>query len=311
MSFFRYETGKEKEGFERSAVYIIVAITAVGGLFLLSNLFGNLVYVLLMKVFKVPMNILAAYSWIAELVVAALLISVFFGISKAVFVREDKALRSHALPDREVCESMGVTGTPGIETGKAGFSGKLSLISMILGAGVSGLSYLWVTLAAYIPYFEKSLRKMDADNATMSAAGGGMLYLFLSAAVVAPILEEVIFRGLVYRSLNKIKAGWFSVLVSAVVFGVYHMNAAQAVFATGLGIVAAIVYAKTGNLLYPILVHMTNNLIGVIQSGIPESAVFATNIFTILMAVPTVYILYRCVKGKAQSDVISLKEASK
>lgn len=94
----------------------------------------------------------------------------------------------------------------------------------------------------------------------------------MTVAIAAPLLEEVLFRGIVFRSLEKVLPAWVSIALLAILFGAYHMNPAQAVYATGMGIAAGILYDKTDCLLYPILVHAANNFIGAMQSFIPSKA---------------------------------------
>lgn len=48
------------------------------------------------------------------------------------------------------------------------------------------------------------------------------------------------------------------------------MNLVQFVHTTFMGIVAAVIYEKSNNLMYPIFVHVANNLIGAVQSFIPS-----------------------------------------
>ncbi len=91
---------------------------------------------------------------------------------------------------------------------------------------------------------------------------------------------QILFRGIVFRSMQKVFPVWISVILSAAMFGAYHMNIVQAVYATFMGIIAAIIYDKTNHLIYPILVHAANNFVGVIQTSVPsETEIFIINIF--------------------------------
>ena len=81
------------------------------------------------------------------------------------------------------------------------------------------------------------------------------------AVIAAPVVEEILFRGIVLRSMRKFTPTWAAILISSVLFGAYHLNIVQAVYATLMGIAAGILYEKKRNLLFPILVHFANNLI--------------------------------------------------
>lgn len=172
---------------------------------------------------------------------------------------------------------------------------KDSAISLNAGAGVSGVSYLWIMLAEKIPALQRSLAAMDATNKEIE--GGSSLGLILIVVVAAPFIEEFLFRGIVFRSMRKVIPRWYPLILSAAIFGAYHMNIVQAIYATFMGIVAAIMYEKTNNLMYPILVHVSNNLIGAIQSFIPsETEVFIVNMFSLSMIIPMFYTIYRLLR---------------
>lgn len=81
---------------------------------------------------------------------------------------------------------------------------------------------------------------------------------FVVLALLPPICEEVLCRGLVCGLLKHFHP-WTAVLVSAFAFGMMHATVQQIPFAFVLGLVLGFVYVKTGNLLYPILLHFVNN----------------------------------------------------
>ena len=87
---------------------------------------------------------------------------------------------------------------------------------------------------------------------------------FLSIALIAPIAEEMLFRGgiegfLLRRKIKPIIA----ILVSAIIFGVIHANPAQIFFATILGIIFGWMYYRTGSILPSVVGHVLNNTVSV------------------------------------------------
>lgn len=77
--------------------------------------------------------------------------------------------------------------------------------------------------------------------------------------ICAPIFEELMFRKiLVDRMLRYGEAA--AVVVSGLMFGLFHGNFSQFFYAMALGCLFAYVYAKTGRLRYPIILHMIINL---------------------------------------------------
>lgn len=82
----------------------------------------------------------------------------------------------------------------------------------------------------------------------------------ITIAVVPPIVEELLFRGMVLHSLRKYGDG-FAIVASALLFGLYHGNFVQMVFAFIAGLAMALVVVRTGSLWTSILIHFVNNSI--------------------------------------------------
>lgn len=88
----------------------------------------------------------------------------------------------------------------------------------------------------------------------------------LAIALLGPVAEELCFRGaIVGGMLRRGHRPWVAVLVSSLLFGLVHFNPAQVPFATAMGLVLAVLYLRTGSLLLPILVHVVNNSLSVLQ----------------------------------------------
>lgn len=95
-----------------------------------------------------------------------------------------------------------------------------------------------------------------------------MIMLVLGICIVAPIMEEVIFRGLAYKRLVQSKAGISgAIIITSVVFTIIHFQydfnvlAILSIFAFLLGYVRY----KTGNLVYCIILHMQLNTLSTIE----------------------------------------------
>lgn len=88
----------------------------------------------------------------------------------------------------------------------------------------------------------------------------------LIVALLPAIFEELLFRGVVFNSFKKRYNLIIGILVSAIIFGVYHMNIVQGVFAFILGLFLAYSYHKTNSLFVPIIFHFINNFIATLMS---------------------------------------------
>jgi membrane protease YdiL (CAAX protease family) len=80
----------------------------------------------------------------------------------------------------------------------------------------------------------------------------------ITVAIIPAIVEELFFRGMVLQSLRRFGDG-FAIVASAVLFGLFHGNFVQFVFALIAGLVMAQVVIRTGSLWTSILIHFLNN----------------------------------------------------
>ena len=97
-------------------------------------------------------------------------------------------------------------------------------------------------------------------------------FMLLYACVLAPISEEIIFRGVI---LDFGRVGFrarVAVFLSALVFGIFHMNIIQGIYATIFGLILGYVRLTRNSLLDSIITHMTINIAGV--SIVPVAALF-------------------------------------
>ncbi len=83
----------------------------------------------------------------------------------------------------------------------------------------------------------------------------------LMISVAGPVVEEYVFRGAITRSLLEKYNPTKSILISAAIFGIFHINPAQILPAFLIGIVLAWVYYRTASLKAVIIMHIINNSI--------------------------------------------------
>lgn len=95
--------------------------------------------------------------------------------------------------------------------------------------------------------------------------------LFLFAAVVAPICEEWTFRGILYSGFRKSGSALQAIVITGVLFGLFHQNLNQMIYAMVLGFFLAALREVTGSILPTIVCHMTVNGISTVSSFLEES----------------------------------------
>ena len=131
----------------------------------------------------------------------------------------------------------------------------LVLIGMLASHGLSAL----VSLA--------QIDQIVGDYTEIQAAvfNASPVLVIVQTVVLAPVSEELLFRGILYNRLEKCFGGfWAPALISSAIFGVYHFNLAQGIFAFLFGLLACAVYDKVRNLWASMALHIGANLLSVI-----------------------------------------------
>lgn len=78
---------------------------------------------------------------------------------------------------------------------------------------------------------------------------------FFTASIAAPVFEEIIFRGFLLPSLTRYVPVWTSIVVSSLVFAIAHLSLSEVLPLTTLGMMLGFVYARSRNILAPMLLH--------------------------------------------------------
>lgn len=92
---------------------------------------------------------------------------------------------------------------------------------------------------------------------------GGVLLELLVVGILVPISEELLFRGLIFKRLTGAMKPVAAMAVSALIFGIYHGNVVQGIYAFCLGMIIAACYWKFQNILAPICMHIVANTVSV------------------------------------------------
>ena len=138
----------------------------------------------------------------------------------------------------------------------------------------------------------EDLLENEFDGLTHTVMGA------FTISVLAPLLEEVMFRGAIQGyMMRRMRSPWAAIIAAALVFGIFHMNPVQVVYATLLGVIFGWIYYRTGSLMSVIVGHVLNNTIATIMmlllgptdekellnEYMPSEAVIASEIFTFVL----------------------------
>lgn len=130
--------------------------------------------------------------------------------------------------------------------------------SYLFWSAIMGISMIYL-----IDYLMSRLRFLpDWLSDTFDLLQSGWLGI-ACVAILGPILEELLFRGAITKVLLKKYNPVKAILISGLIFGIFHMNPAQVVGATLIGFILAWIYYKTHSLIPCILIHIMNNSLSV------------------------------------------------
>lgn len=146
-------------------------------------------------------------------------------------------------------------------------------MKQILAVGLFGISfsYFFGWVIEIIPFPESLMDSFVASHDTLSM--GNPFVNFISVAILAPIVEEVFFRGLIY---TRLKAGMniiVAAILSAIMFGVMHGEIIWILYAFVVGIMLVWVFETTNSLLPCIVIHIANNSLSQLTENMPDNSV--------------------------------------
>lgn len=86
-------------------------------------------------------------------------------------------------------------------------------------------------------------------------------WAMITTIIAAPILEEVLFRGMIQDTLVRRYGSMRGIIVAAAIFGIIHIIPQQAINAFFIGLILGYIYLRTKSLLPVIIIHAINNAI--------------------------------------------------
>lgn len=120
------------------------------------------------------------------------------------------------------------------------------------------------TLTSFFPDLLENKMKIfgfQSYNFLMKINEHTQLHYDVSSLIVAPFFEEILFRGIFIKKITEKYSPAIAILFSSLLFGLYHMDFEQSVYAFFIGIILGIIYFKTKNLSLVIVIHFLNNLL--------------------------------------------------
>lgn len=168
------------------------------------------------------------------------------------------------------------------------FPSRFFVSMIILGVATAygiALALGYIESTGIIP--EEWLKTQEETYTDVIAASPVMQ--FFCVGLMAPVLEEILFRGLILGTLKKEMHPWVAIIISAVSFGIAHGTAISFIYATGLGLLMGWLFVRFNSVLPTIIFHMAYNC----------TVSFSENIYGIvaLLSIPIMILTIKSIKN--------------
>lgn len=139
------------------------------------------------------------------------------------------------------------------------------LVTLCLGLQTAS-AFLIQIITSILDKFGLEGRTIDLSATT---SFGANLFMFFYACLLGPVLEELLYRGILLQSMRKYNER-FAIFLSAVIFGLMHENYQQFILAFLLGIPLAVVAVKYNSLIPSIIAHIIVNTTGLVSNVVMQ-----------------------------------------
>lgn len=138
-----------------------------------------------------------------------------------------------------------------------------------IGYGVGAFAVVQIGLGGAITWVVDLMGRelppvQEEVQRAVQGSGSGPLLIAFAVAVLAPVGEELLFRGVLYQALAKHVTGLSALSVSAFAFAVTHLEPLVMVLTFPLGMALAWMLRRYGTLVVPVVAHAVFNIIGVV-----------------------------------------------
>jgi len=133
-------------------------------------------------------------------------------------------------------------------------------LSVLLAAAVGTCATLFLNFLVNL-FPSKTPPGLEAVNEVISTGNGLVLTSFIIAVcIVAPVVEEIIFRGILWRTIEKLTSTNLAWAATSVLFAVAHADIIHIIAVFPLGVLFGYLRKRTNNIWAPMVAHATNNL---------------------------------------------------
>ena len=163
---------------------------------------------------------------------------------------------------------------------------KINVFGLIL-LGII-ISLLYNVFAFYLnEYFLKTDLYSNQSN---------IITTLISTGLIGPIVEELMFRGIVYNELKLKVSVMKAILLTTLFFAIFHFNILQMIYTFAVGFLFIFFYEKYKDIKAPIIFHMTLNITTTLFLTILTKNIFALNYSIFMISLVSLFIVFKYTK---------------
>ena len=146
------------------------------------------------------------------------------------------------------------------EKKEAGLRNGLQMVLFSAMTGI-GLCMAHRALFSLFPQIAQStLGQMTAEEQSRILNSARTPAYFLYVGLIGPVLEELVFRGILFNCCSGKYGRWYPVFITALLFAVFHRNPVQFASAICMGLVLGSLLTLTGDIRITMMIHISNNV---------------------------------------------------
>lgn len=113
----------------------------------------------------------------------------------------------------------------------------------------------------------------------------------ICSGICGPILEELVFRGIVYNKLKEFNKTMRAIILTSVIFGLFHSNIVNAIYTFGVSFILIYLYEKYKNLKAPIIMHIALNTTIILMLNLITKNFIVFNVYLLVVSIIILLIL--------------------
>ena len=118
----------------------------------------------------------------------------------------------------------------------------------------------------------------------------------ISSGICGPILEEFIFRGIVYNKLKTFNKKMTAIILTSIIFGIVHSNIINGIYAFGVSFILIYLYEKYKTLKAPIIMHIFLNTTIILMLPLIIKNYIVFNLYLLIMSIIILIIINKYIK---------------